>query len=333
MKGGNAPAGYDYNPNTAQLDQTVLYVERVPDTVQKDHIDWGFRASVIYGVDYRYTVSDGLLSNQLTKSNKNYGLDLPMEYAELYIPRVAKGLMIRVGRFISIPDIEAQLAPNNYMYSHSMTYTFDNFTNTGVLATLAVTKNLFLQAGVVGGTDTFIGNVGVNKPNPYPNPLFPNATLRKDPGAVPSFAGCIRYQSDSARDDLYVCINGINSGTWGYNNLQWKGFTYYHKFTDKFHVAVEVYNVHESNVPNVNNAEVANHPGERGHAVFRTQLPLQRAGRRPMPRRRDPIVQGQRSGRTGLLELPVFALSITCRSEPNISTTCRGNAPESPLAI
>ncbi len=256
IKGGNAPAGYDYNPNTAQLDQAVLYVERAPDTVQKDHIDWGFRVSAIYGVDYRYTVSDGLLSNQLTKSNKNYGLDLPMEYAELYIPQVAKGLMIRIGRFISIPDIEAQLAPNNYMYSHSMTYTFDNFTNTGVLATLAVTKNLFLQAGVVGGTDTFIGNVGVTKSNPFPNPLYPNATFRKDPGAVPSFAGCIRYQSDSARDDLYVCVDGLNSGTWGYNNLQWKGFTYYHKFTEKFHVAVEVYNVHETTVPNLNNAEV-----------------------------------------------------------------------------
>jgi hypothetical protein len=257
VEGGNAPAGYDYNPNRIQMDQTVLYLERVPDTVQRDHIDWGFRVSAIYGVDYRYTISDGLLSNQLTKSNKNYGIDLPMEYAELYIPQVAKGLMIRAGRFISIPDIEAQLAPNNYMYSHSMTYTFDNFTNTGVLATLAVTKNLFLQAGVVAGTDTYAGNVGVHVANPFPNPLYPNATFLKDPGAKPSFSGCIRYESNSARDDLYICIDGINSGQYGYNNLQWKGFTYYHKFTDTFHVSFEAYNVHETGVPNVNNPIVA----------------------------------------------------------------------------
>ena len=32
---------------------------------------------------------------------------------------------IRVGRYISLPDIEAQLAPNNYTYSHSLLYTFD----------------------------------------------------------------------------------------------------------------------------------------------------------------------------------------------------------------
>ena len=258
VEGGNAPAGYDYNPNTIQMDQTVLYVERTPDTVQTDHIDWGFRVSAIYGVDYRYTISDGLLSNQLTKSNKNYGFDLPMEYVELYIPQVAKGLMLRAGRFISIPDIEAQLAPNNYMYSHSMTYTFDNFTNTGVMATLALTKNWFVQAGVVAGTDTFIGNVGETKPNPFPNPIYPGATFKKDPGAKASFSGCVRYQSDSARDDIYFCADAINNGEWGYNNLQWYGATYYHKFTDKFHVAFEMYNVHESNVPNINNPVVQN---------------------------------------------------------------------------
>jgi hypothetical protein len=256
-RGGNAPAGYDYNPNTAQLDQAVLYIERTPDTVQKDHIDWGFRLSGIYGVDYRYTASLGLGSNQLTKSNKNMGWDLPMEYAELYIPQVASGLLIRAGRFISIPDIEAQLAPNNYMYTHSMTYTFDNFTNTGIMATLAVTPNLFIQGGITDGTESYIGNLGEEKVNPYPNPLFPNKFFPKDPGARPSFSGCIRYESSSARDDLYVCVNGINNGTWGYNNLQWKGFTYYHKFTDKFHVAFETYNVHETNVPNLNNPEVA----------------------------------------------------------------------------
>ncbi len=255
-RGGNAPAGYDYNPNTVQMDQTVLYIERTPDTVQKDHVDWGFRVSGIYGVDYRYTASLGLGSNQLTKSNKNMGWDLPMEYAELYIPQVASGLLIRAGRYIAIPDIEAQLAPNNYMYTHSMTYTFDNFTNTGIMATLAVTPNLFIQGGISAGTETYIGNLGEEKTNPFPNPIFPNKTFPKDPGARPSFSGCIRYETNSANDDIYLCMNGINSGTWGYNNLQWKGFTYYHKFTEKFHVAVEIYNVHETNVPNVNNPEV-----------------------------------------------------------------------------
>ena len=56
---------------------------------------------------------------------------MPMAYGEVFVPQVMEGLLIRFGRYISIPDIEAQLAPNNYMYTHSMTYTFDNYTNTG----------------------------------------------------------------------------------------------------------------------------------------------------------------------------------------------------------
>jgi len=62
---------------------------------------------------------------------------MPMVYGEIYVPSVAQGLEIRVGRYISLPDIEAQLAPNNYTYSHSMTYSLDNYTNTGLISTLS----------------------------------------------------------------------------------------------------------------------------------------------------------------------------------------------------
>jgi hypothetical protein len=254
---GNSPAAYDFNPNTVQLDQAVLYIERTPDTVQTDHVDWGFRVSGIYGTDYRYTTSYGLFSYQLLKYNRTYGYDTPMLYAEVYIPQVASGLLIRAGRFISLPDIEAQLAPNNYMYSHSITYTLDNYTNTGIQATLAVNKNLFLQFGITAGSDTAIWNVGEHIANPDPNPLFPGATFLKDPGAKPSYTGCLRYQTDSANDNIYLCADAINSGTWGYNNLQWYGLTYYHKFNDKFHVSFETYNLHESDVPNLNNPVAA----------------------------------------------------------------------------
>ena len=252
-KGGNAPAAYDYNPNTVQLDQAVIYVERTPDTVQKDHIDWGFRLSAIYGENYRYTTAFGIASYQLLKYNKNYGYDFPMVYAELYIPQIASGLLIRAGRYISLPDIEAQLAPNNYMYTHSITYTFDNYTNTGVQGTLAVNKNLFLQLGVSIGSDTAAWHLGEKVANPYPNALFPGTTFLKDPGAKPSVTGCIRYQTSSTHDNIYVCADAINSGTWGYNNLQWYGVTYYHKFSDKWHLSFESYNLHENDVPNLNN--------------------------------------------------------------------------------
>jgi hypothetical protein len=251
--GGNAPISYIYTPNTVQLDQFVVYLDRFPDTVQTDHIDWGLRLSAIYGENYRYTTSYGLASYQLLKDNKVNGYDFPMLYGELYIPYLAEGLLLRAGRFISLPDIEAQLAPNNYMYTHSMTYAFDNYTNEGVQATLAVTKDLMLQAGVSVGTEATVSHLYQNVPNPAPNAIFPGKYFPKDPGAVPSFTACFRYTWNEGNDNIYPCADAINSGTWGYNNIQWYGATYYHKFDDNWHISMEGYDIHSNHVPNLNN--------------------------------------------------------------------------------
>jgi Putative beta-barrel porin-2, OmpL-like. bbp2 len=251
--GGNAPAAYDYTPNTVQLDQAVVYIERLADTVQRDHIDWGFRVSALYGENYRYTTAYGLFSEQLLNHNLVYGIDFPMVYTDIYFP-VFQGMDVRLGRFISIPDIEAQLAPNNYTYVHSLTYTFDNYTNTGIEVTTALTKNWIIQTGVTVGSDTMPWNIGQNQTNQMPgNPLYPGATFPKDPGALPSVTLGVRWTSDDGRDDLNVVADAINDGRWGYNNLQWIGATYYHKLNDYWHLAFETYNLHENNVPNANN--------------------------------------------------------------------------------
>jgi Putative beta-barrel porin-2, OmpL-like. bbp2 len=251
---GNAPAAYDYTPNSLQLDQAVIYIERLADTVQNDHFDWGFRLSALYGVDYRYTTAYSLFSYQLLNHNSVNGYDFPMVYTDLYFP-VLQGMDVRIGRFISIPDIEAQLAPNNYTYAHSLTYTFDNYTNTGIEVTTAITKNWILQLGLTVGSDTMPWNAGAHITNLMPgNALYPGATMLKDPGAVPSGTLGIRWTSDDGRDDLNVVADAINGGQWGYNNLQWIGLTYYHKLSDYWSIAFETWNIHENGVPNLNNA-------------------------------------------------------------------------------
>ena len=186
--GGNAPAAYDYTPNTVQLDQAVVYIERLADKVQNDHFDWGFRFSTLYGVDYRYTTAYGLLSYQLLNHNQVYGFDFPMVYADLYFP-VLQGMDVRIGRFISIPDIEAQLAPNNYTYVHSLTYTFDNYTNTGIEVTTAVTKNWIFQLGVSVGSDTMPWNAGAHATNLMPG----NRALSRRDDAQRSGRGAVRH--------------------------------------------------------------------------------------------------------------------------------------------
>ena len=253
---GNAPIGYAYTPNTIQLDQAVVYIERTPDTVQKDHVDWGFRLSGIYGENYRYTTSYGLVSSQLLKHNNVNGHDFPMVYGEVFFPQVAQGLMIRIGRYISLPDIEAQLAPNNYMYTHSLSYTYDNYTNTGIQGSVALTRNLIFQLGISDGTETPLWHASARATNLVPyNPLYTGATFAKDPGNQPSFTSCIRHSWDDEHNNIQPCVNGINRGNWGYNNLQWYGATFYHKFNDHWHVSLESYYEYQNGVPNANNAQ------------------------------------------------------------------------------
>jgi hypothetical protein len=239
--GGNFPISYMYTPNTIQLDQFVVYFERLPDTVQTDHIDWGFRISGIVGENYRYTNSYGIASYQFNKKNYVYGYDFPMVYADLFIPQILEGEHLRFGRYISIPDIEAQLAPNNYMYSHSLTYSWDNYTNTGLVSSTQVTKNILVQLGVTDGTETPLWHYHQKIKNLDPNPLYPDSTYYKDPGNKPSLTACLRFVWNDGWDAFYPCLDGLNGGTWGYNNIQWHGFTYYHRFNDHWHIAYENY--------------------------------------------------------------------------------------------
>jgi hypothetical protein len=272
--GGNSPIAYAYTPNTVQLDQFVVYLDRFPDTVQTDHIDWGLRLSAIYGENYRYTTAYGVTSYQLLKHNNVNGYDFPMVYGELFIPQVLQGMMIRVGRYISLPDIEAQLAPNNYMYTHSLTYAVDNYTNTGIQTTTAITRNLFIQLGMSVGTEAAPWHVGQMVNNPDPNPLYPGRTFFKDPGAQPSFTACARYTFNDGNDNIQPCANAINGGQWGYNNLQWYGFTAYHKFNDHWHISFEFYTEHQNGVPNANNPTVLSYYNAGGTPFSPQYIPF-----------------------------------------------------------
>ena len=93
------------------------------------------------------------MSYQLLKDNNLYGFDPTEQYAEVYIPWVTEGLIVRVGRWIACPDIETQFAPDNYMGSHSILFTFDTYTQTGIMATFKLSEQWEFQAALHSGTD------------------------------------------------------------------------------------------------------------------------------------------------------------------------------------
>ncbi len=229
-KFANAPTSYYVSPNTVTADQEVLFVERLPDTVQTSHFDWGFRLTQLYGQDYRYTTAHGYFSQQLLQKNNLYGYDPVMMYVDLYYPHVAQGLNIRMGRYISLPDIEAQLSPNNYTYSHSLLYTVDPYTQTGIMGTLRLKPTVLVQAGFSGGNDV--------------------APWTKD--ATPTFTACVSVTFRNGKDNLYPCVNSLNGGKYAYNNIQMFVNTWYHKISPTWHTDTEAYYMYERGVPAIN---------------------------------------------------------------------------------
>ena len=95
----NAPEANDVYSNRFEMNQFVVYAERLPDSVQREHIDWGYHLTALYGADYRYTFAKGYFSGQWLNDHHQYGFDPTMEYVDLYLPHVAQGMNLRLGRF------------------------------------------------------------------------------------------------------------------------------------------------------------------------------------------------------------------------------------------
>lgn len=260
-KNSNYPLSYNDVPASPQLDQLILRFDREPDVVQQDHFDWGFRFTSLYGVDYRYTTMQGVLSNQLLLRNQTNGYDPVEVYAVGYFPHWAQGTTVQLGRYISPPDIEANLSQQNFLYTHSVMFTFDCYTQMGALFTTMMSPYWTLVYGVHGGTDTALWDGSAH---------------------FPTFLLLARYVSHSNRNSLFFGVDAINpsgsfktwtKGTyysqithsvqpmlWGHDNLQQFNVTWTHVFDSTFQNQFETYYLYEINAyagGTINNYNVA----------------------------------------------------------------------------
>jgi Putative beta-barrel porin-2, OmpL-like. bbp2 len=224
----NIPESYAIVPNRVELDQGVIRIERLPDTVQTDHVDWGFRLTPIYGIDYRFTTAQGWFSGQLLNHNYLYGFDPVEAYALLYIPYVGKGMVIKAGRYISPPDIEAQLSPDNYLFTHSLMFTVDCYTQTGINASVKLNDQWSILAGIHAGDDIAPWNKAA-----HPTGMF-----------------MVRWVSKNNNDSLYGGIDSVNNGKFksGHDNLQQFNLTWTHRFneTGTLLTSTEAYYIYQS---------------------------------------------------------------------------------------
>lgn len=228
-KRSNAPTAYDIVPNAIELDQVILRIERQPNMVQTEHVDWGFLADNIYGMDYRYTIAKGIFSDQLLKKNSLYGYDPTQVYGLLYVPNVAEGMLVKVGRFISPSDIEAQWAPDNYLYSHSLMFTVDPYTFTGAQATVRLSKYFQFELGAHAGNDVA----------PWSNSASLNGMAM------------VRWISNNNNNSLYGGTPSLGQGYYknDHDDLQMVVCTWGHRFSSKLHMMTELYYMWQRNAP------------------------------------------------------------------------------------
>lgn len=232
-RNSNTVSSYWVVPNSFQLDQFAIRAERQADTVQTDHIDWGFRSTVDYGIDYRYFTAGGWFSRQLLVHNNLYGWDPTEQWFNLYVPHVAQGMIITVGRWIACPDIETQFAPDNYMGTHSLQFTVDVYTETGVMATIMLNKQWLVQAALHAGADMA--------------PWYE--------GAVPTGMFGVRWVSKNNNDAFYTVLNAINNARFqyfdldgvpaGHHNYNIIQTTWQHRFNPKILTKTEAYLIWE----------------------------------------------------------------------------------------
>jgi hypothetical protein len=228
-KNSNTPTSYWITPNQVGLDQLVFKLERIPDSVQTDHWDWGFRSIALYGQDYRYTTAGGWFSSQLLKHNYLDGWDPVEQYFNVYIPGFLGGTDIRVGRWIACPDIETQYSVDNYMGSHSILFTYDTYTQTGIMVSQKIDSQWMVQGVLHSGTDMA--------------PWYP--------GAVPTLALGVRWVSKDNNDAFYTWANALNAAEFrhftqygqplGHDNFNYIVSTWEHRFNEAIHTKTEAY--------------------------------------------------------------------------------------------
>ena len=142
----------------------------------------------------------------------------------------------------SRPPSNARLSRCFYVYGHSLLYTYDPYTQTGIVSTTRLNKNWQVQAELSGGNDVA----------PW---------VKSERHWTPAL--CAIWTSDSGQDNWYPCMNGLNDSQWRWNNVQHAVLTWYHKFNSKWHMDTEAWYLWESHTPNVNNPDGLAYIGQR----------------------------------------------------------------------
>jgi hypothetical protein len=237
----NLPLGFNYRANEPLLQQNWVRFERTVVTTGTSDPSFGFRFDTILpGSDYRFTLARGIFNAQLTAAGgqpQRYGIDPIQFYGEGYFPTIAQGMDVKVGHFFAIYGVESNAAIDNALWSHANTFINNPFTHTGVLTTTKLTPTWTIQAGLVVGSDDFIG-----------------------PEDTPTFTGGCKWAPPGGRDSVLVTTI-VGAGRYNTNrkfhNPDIFDVVYTHQFNARLSYNLEGLYGFTSNVPEIGRANWA----------------------------------------------------------------------------
>ena len=153
---GNDPLPFNNFANGLLLNQAWMYAERRADTTTRN-FDFGYRVDFLFGADAPDTSAFGDQTWDFSwDTSGEYGFALPQAYATI----AYKDLFINMGRFYTIVGYESVMAPDNFFYSHSLTFKYNEpITHTGVLAQYNWNSYLTAYAGYTTGWDAGYRNL------------------------------------------------------------------------------------------------------------------------------------------------------------------------------
>jgi len=235
----NLPMGFNYIPYDLDLQQNWLRIERPVLTSGTSDPSFGFRFdSILPGTDYRFTTVRGLFFSQLTANNgqpNRYGIDLIQFYGEAYLPTLAQGLDIKLGRFFAQFGVETNDAIGNALCSHTYTFVHNPFTHTGILTTTKLTDAWLVQAGLVVGSDDFISAVD-----------------------NPTFIGGVKWAPPKGRDSVQLSVilgNGRFDQSQNFHNPEIVDLVFTHKINERLNYSLECLYGWTDNVPDTGTAD------------------------------------------------------------------------------
>jgi hypothetical protein len=157
----NGPVAWTDRSNDYQLNQLYFYAEKTTKT-DGCGTDFGYRADVLLGTDYRFNTESGLetrgyFTSPKISTQRFYGASFPQFYAEVAVDN----WKLKVGHFFAPVGYEFVPANGNFFTTKAYCPQNEPYTMTGAIATYTASKDTSIGGGIVHGWDNF------DNSNPY----------------------------------------------------------------------------------------------------------------------------------------------------------------------